>query len=98
MTPFKRDDMVVVNGHIGNLVEMNDNGCQLGLSFLLEELPHDCNYEICNGHRCSNEGMRHATEQEIEMFKERENDVCDMCERADDERKMRFFYPYNTAL
>lgn len=87
---FKRDDIVVVGGHIGNIeaVNIEQGVCMLGLSFDYAGCMADPEeWEMWSGYRCKSNGIRHATPDEIENYEISANLVADACDRADNAYK-----------
>lgn len=86
---YRRDDIVVVDGVLANLECVNhDRGvCGLGISFDLDGALDGGEYT--SGHRCSLEGLRHATSEENALYERLADIVCCRCNAADMEREER---------
>lgn len=91
---FHSDDIVVVDGQIGNIERVNTVAgyCALGFSMdflpVMNRKPHGWE----SGHRSKLDGIRHATEEEILLYDMDANGVFCGIEEADRQRKDRFIY------
>lgn len=90
---FKCDDIVVVDGEIGNIecVNLTQGYCGLGMSFDYADTMAHKEWEMTSGYRCKLEGIRHATDEEKAEYKKVADDVCYIAEAADNARKERGF-------
>lgn len=75
---FRCDDLVVVDGQIGNveIVSLTHNVVGLGMSFDYEDMMARKPWTVTSGHRCLMDGMRHATDDEKRLYEKDANDVC----------------------
>lgn len=89
---FKCDDLVVVDGQIGNIEIVNiEEGCVgLGMSLIYADVMARKPWSMSSGHRCKIDGLRHATDEEKRVYEIDANDVYDGAERADRMWKERF--------
>lgn len=89
---FKSDDIVVVDGHIGNIEIVNTEVgcCGLGMSLIYADVMARRPWTMNSGHRCKLDGIRHATDEEKRLYEIDANDVYDGAERADRMWKERF--------
>ena len=89
---FKCDDLVVVDGQIGNIeiVNVEAGVCGLGMSFIYDDMMARKHWTMSSGHRCKLDGIRHATDEEKAIYDIDANDVGDVCDEADRKWKERF--------
>lgn len=89
---FKCDDLVVVDGQIGNIEIVNiEEGCVgLGMSLIYADVMARKPWSMSSGHRCKIDGLRHATDEEKRVYEIDANDVYDGAEQADRMWKERF--------
>lgn len=89
---FRCDDMVVVDGEIGNIecVNLEAGYCGLGLSFDYADTMAGREWTMTSGYRCKLDGIRHATDEEIKKYEIPANECCDIAEASDRAWKERF--------
>lgn len=89
---FKCDDLVVVDGQIGNIeiVNVEAGVCGLGMSFIYDDVMARKDWTMTSGYRCPMTGLRHATDEEKRLYEIDANDVCDAAEASDRAWKERF--------
>ena len=89
---FRCDDIVVVDGQIGNIeiVNLTQNVCGLGLSLVYDDVMARRPWTMSSGHRCLLDGIRHATDEEKRLYDVDANDVCDIAEASDRAWKERW--------
>ena len=91
---FKCDDLVVVDGEIGNIecVNLETGYCALGMSFDYADTMARRPYTMTSGYRCRLDGIRHATDEEAKMYEIPADEVCDAAEAADIAWKERWIH------
>ena len=82
---FKCDDLVVVDGQIGNIELVNTEAgvCGLGMSLIYDDVMAHKPWSMSSGHRCSLDGIRHATDEERRLFDKDAEEVYDIAEESD---------------
>lgn len=89
---FRCDDLVVVDGQIGNieLVSLEAGCCGLGMSFVYDDVMARRHWSMSSGYRCLMDGLRHATDEERRVFEIDAEDVYRIAEESDRKWKERF--------
>ena len=89
---FKCDDLVVVDGQIGNieLVSLEACVCGLGMSLVYDDVMARKPWTMSSGHRCQLDGIRHATDEERRLYDIDAEEVYDIAEESDRKWKERF--------
>ena len=89
---FKCDDLVVVDGQIGNIELVNTEAgvCGLGMSLVYADVMARKPWSMSSGHRCPMDGLRHAMDKEKKLFDRDAEEVYDIAEASDRAWKERF--------
>ena len=89
---FRCDDLVVVDGEIGNieLVNLETGYVGLGMSFDYADMMAREPWTMSSGYRCKLDGLRHATEEERRIYDIDANEVGDICDEAERKWKERW--------
>jgi hypothetical protein len=89
---FKCDDLVVVDGQIGNIELVNTDAgvCGLGMSLVYADMMARKPWTMSSGHRCQIDGLRHATDEEKRLYGRNAEEVYDIAEASDRAWKERW--------
>ena len=89
---FKCDDLVVVDGQIGNIELVNTEAgvCGLGMSLVYADVMARKPWSMSSGHRCLMDGLRHATDEEKKLYDRDAEEVYDIAEASDRAWKERW--------
>lgn len=89
---FRCDDLVVVDGEIGNIeiVNIERGYCGLGMSFDHADTMAQKPWTMSSGYRCRLDGIRHATDEEKRLYEIPAEEACDLAEASDRAWKERF--------
>lgn len=91
---FRCDDLVVVDGQIGNieLVSLTHGVVGLGMSLEYDDVMARRQWTMSSGHRCLMDGIRHATDEEKALYERDANEVYDAAEASDRAWKERWIH------